>query len=371
MKTSHTFFCDEAGNSGGQYFHPDQPIYAEGGWVISHGQRAAAMEFVADLEKTRGYSPRTKGSFLKSAAAGRAYMEEAQVGLGQIGAPFLYLVEKRYFACSKAVETYFDPNSNSAVAPDETKRPIAYRMRAEKLYAAPDTLIAAFAQAYRGHDAAGIEAVGKDWEEFLISTGDVVMATELRAGLSGIRRNMRKELISDEKPPFPSGLDCLNMPSMARVFQLVEQHCPPCDMVHGECAGFEAAYRYVFDQLRNIDAAELETVDGRKRAFGFTRLTSLSFADSEEQPLLRVSDYLVASCVDFAQRAAADAEIPSGLAQCAYPGLGGILSWVLSQMLPVERRVRQMGEAVASDSWMRRVFGTFYKMTRPDQPVGR
>jgi hypothetical protein len=326
MKTSHTFFCDETGNSGGQYFHRDQPIYAEGGWVISHEERAAAMEFVADLEKTHGYSPRTKGSSLKSDASGRAYMEEAQLGLGKIGVPFLYLVEKRYIACTKAVETYFDPNSNSAIAPDETKRPIVRRMRAEKLYAAPDALIAAFAQAYRGHDADGIEAVGKDWEEFLISTGEVVMATELRTGLSGIRRNMRKELLSDKRPSFPSGLDCLNMPSMALVFQLVEQHYPPCDMVHGECAGFEAVYHYVFDQLRNTDAAELETVDGRKHAFGFTRLTFLSFADSEAQPLLRASDYLVASCVDFAQRAAADAEIPTGLVQCAYPGLGGILS---------------------------------------------
>ena len=66
--------------------------------------------------------------------------------LRHVAVPFVYLIEKRYFVCADAMKSYFDSAYNAAIDARETWSPEA---PAEKFYAGPEELIAAFAEAYR------------------------------------------------------------------------------------------------------------------------------------------------------------------------------------------------------------------------------
>jgi hypothetical protein len=107
--------------------------------------------------------------------------------------------------------------------------------------------------------------------------------------------------------------------------------------------------------------------DGRKNVYGFERMNSLSFGDSEAQPLLRAADYLTASCTEFARRSLTGEEVPQDLAELAYPGLGAIMVWALSQMLPESQRMPQLGQVMASEKFIGRVFGKLHMMMHPSK----
>ncbi len=194
LDTKHVFFCDETGNSGSRFYIPDQPIYAEGGWIIPHDERSQVESELLRLEQRHGYTPRTKGTSLKSSPRGRSYMLEAFEVLRHHAAPFVYLIEKRYFVCSKAVESYFDPTYNSAIGPQETWDPDVRQARAEMFYAGPEELVALFAEAYRTEDGPQIAAVGGQWVEWFKGQGDMKFASELNACLPTIGEHMREEL---------------------------------------------------------------------------------------------------------------------------------------------------------------------------------
>jgi hypothetical protein len=363
--TGHVFFCDETGNSGSRFYMPDQPIYTEGGWIVPHEKRAKAEATVRALEEKHKFNPKTKGSALKTSTRGRAYMREVFTMLQDCAVPFVYLVEKRYFVCAKAVETYFDPVYNPKINPRETWSPEVRQARAEKFYAGPEEVIAEFAEAYRTENHDAIAAVGARWMEWFHSRGDLTTAGEINAALPTIAEHIRDEFSSLHTGDLPRGFDSMNMPALTQVFQLVEQNVPACDLLHDECASFEAVYRYVFNLERDAKPGAVVMDDGRKQIYGFERLNSLAFGSSEEQPLLRAADYLTASCTDFARRSFAGEEVPQDLAELAYPGLGAIMAWALSHMLPDSERMPQLGQVLGSEQFAGRVFAGLHKMMHP------
>jgi hypothetical protein len=358
----HTLFCDETGNSGSRFFHPDQPIYAEGGWLIKNVDIPRANALIESLERQHGYTPQTKGTSLKSNPRGRRYIQQVFDELRHLAAPFLYLVEKRYFVCAKAVETYFDPNYNPMVDPGETWDPATRQQRADLLYAADDDVVRDFAEAYRSKDAAAIAAVGERWEEALENAGQIGLALQLRVSLREIEAHMRSEFeLAD--PTIPPGFDSMNMPALAQVFQLVEQNLPPCELLHDECASFEEVYRYVYNMVSAAEPATLRMRDGRRHQFGFESLRALNFGNSEQIAMLRASDYLVAGCTEFARQSFAGKEPPQDLADIAYPGLGMLMVWALSHQ--IGQPVPQFGEVMASERFIGPVFKRLTAMTGP------
>ena len=290
--------------------------------------------------------------------------------LRHVAVPFVYLIEKRYFVCAKAVESYFDPVYNAAIDARETWSPEVRQARAEKFYAGPEELIAAFAEAYRIENGAAIATVGARWVEWFEAQGDTKTVAELRASLPTIAAHMQQEFSCLHDEGLPRGFDSMNMPALVQVFQLVEQNVPPCDMLHDECATFEAVYRHVYNLHRDADPSAVVMDDGRKQIYGYENLNSLSFGNSEEHPFLRAADYLTASCTDFARRSFAGEDVPPDLAKLTYPGLGAIMVWALSHMLPESERMPQLGQVLASERFVGRVFGQLHKMVHPPSPKG-
>lgn len=357
--TTHTLFCDETGNSGSNYYYPDQPIYAEGGWLVAHDRRDGLEATILEMERSNGFTPKTKGTKLKGNTRGQEYIATVLDAVSQVATPFFYLVEKKYWICAKAVGTYFDPNYNPAIDPLETFDPRMNKLRADLLYAVPDQILAAFADAFRNQDPLAVTSVGHAWANALYQRRERGLALQLRAALPDLPRHMDREFATHRGASLPRGWDTLNAPSVAQVFQLIEGVSPPCDLVHDQCGSFEPIYRHFFESYRNATPDILPRLDGSREIFGFQRLNSLSFGDSEQLPLLRASDYLLATCVELTRRALAQEDISPQLHACAFHGLGRMMRESIGMhptILPF-----QIGEIMASDAWIEKVAVRFAK----------
>ncbi len=355
--TSHVFFCDETGNTGPQFYCPDQPIYAEGGWLVPHDRRANLEGAFLEIERSFGFTLKTKGTRLKDSPRGRECLMTALREMNGAAIPFFYLVEKRYFTCAKAVETFFDPKYNLSIDPIETHDPEVRKLRADLLYAAPESIIAEFADAFRQEDAAKIAAVGAAWVQALRSNREHGLAMQLQVSLPEIQGNMHREFTKLRSAGFPKGYDTLNAPSLAQVFQVIERSSPPCDLIHDQCDSMAPIYQHFFDLYRDAQPDVLPKLDGTAEIFGFNRLNSFSFGDSEAHPLLRASDYLVAAAVDLARRAMTGRDISTELHACAQYGLGRMMNQAIGKDAPTQSH--QIGEIMASDAWVKKVAQRF------------
>lgn len=357
--TTHTLFCDETGNSGSRFNDPDQPLYAEGGWLVPHAACARLAGEFAEIETRFGYTPKTKGTRIKDSATGRSCIAAALEMLARDATPFFYVVEKRYFICAKAVETYFDPKYNPSIDPVETFDPRLRTLRADLLYGAPDAVVAAFADSFRQEDHVAIARIGADWANAMAACRQLGLATQLRVSLPMIAGHMEREFAKLRTTGLPKGYATLNAPSLAQAFQLIERSSPPCDMIHDQCDSLAAIYRYFFDRYRNAEHDVLPKLDGSGEIFGFRRLNSLSFGDSEMLPLLRASDYLLASCVDLCKRAVNREEIPVELRDASQHGLARMMNMAAGHHSDV-RTSGQIGEIMASDMWISQVAESFF-----------
>ena len=362
--TSHTFFCDETGNTGSQFYSPEQPVYAEGGWIVPHERRAALEATFLEIEQKFRFTPKTKGTKLKDSTRGQECIVAALNAMSVDAIPFFYLVEKRYFICAKAVETYFDPKYNPSVDPLETFDPRIRMRRADLLYGVPDEVVAEFAHAYRHEEPDGIVISGRRWADALARNNEQGLAMQLRVCLPRIRDHMRNEFTKLRGMGLPKSYDTLNAPSLAQTFQLIERSSPPCDLIHDQCDTMAEIYRFFFDRYRNAAHEVVPKLDGGIEIFGFRQLNSLSFANSEELPLLRACDYLLAACVDFTRRAGSGQDIPDLLRAAAHHGLGRMMDAAAGRVSNHRATARQIGEFMASDAWIEKVVAK-WDLARP------
>lgn len=353
----HVFFCDEAGNSGSRFYDLSQPYYAEGGWILDEEHVPAASAFVLEREKANRYTAKTKGSNLRRSRPGLSHCNEVISGLGErSGIPYLYIVEKRFAVCAKIVETLLDCEYNTCVETHELADPDRRQAEAHLFYGGPEELVAAFADAYRTKDPGGIRSSAQDWVRHFTGQGDAEFAQKVAGCLSTIEHEVAGEFDAISSENTPSGFDSLNMPSIARVYQHAENSIPyPCRIVHDDTASFRSVYEYVYEMYANGRRRRISLRDGRHLTVGFRNLKGLVFEDSELDPMLRASDYLVATAIEFIRRAWNGDEISPDLTQCAFASLGGIMVWAMSNAVLGEP-CPVLGEVFASCDFVGRVF---------------
>lgn len=354
-----TLFCDETGNTGPHFDSAEQPLYVEGGWLVPDNDQSRLEARFLQLEALHKFTPKTKATKLKDSAKGREYLAEVVAAMAEVATPFYYIVEKRYFICAKAVATYFDPNYNPTVDGDEPHDPDRRKARADALYAASQSIVSAFARAFREKDAVGIKNVGDQWASYLASHGEGGLAMQLRFSLPNIVENMRDEF-TRLAAHFPPGYDTLNAPSVAQVCQLLEQRALDCRIVHDQCGPHERIYTRLFEIYRDAPRSVRLRPDGSIDVHGFKYLQALEFGDSEARPLLRAADYLLAICGDFLRRASLREEIPAATRAAAHHGLARMMAAAVNRPLADHRLGRQIGEIMAADAWVARLAERFH-----------
>ena len=361
-RSTHTLFCDETGSTGSRFLDPAQPVFAEGGWFIAHEDRPRATAAVEEIEKRCSPSARElKGSELVKRPAGRAMMRDVCRAMGKAGGiPYIYIVEKKYAVCSKIVEEFLDPAYNPKVSNLETWDPEGRQETAQAFYDTFSPLIEAFAEAYRIKDPLTMRQNAEGWVRELKAHNLKDLADRVAAVLPSIEGEVAAE--AECAKSLSSGFDSLNMPVVVCVLQFAEQKCPyRCDIVHDQNASFEQVYRYVYDLYANARPRRARMLDGREIHFGFRNVLSLSFADSQKEPLIRAADYTLAGARKFIQLALADEQIPEDTTHVTFSILGALLVHALTLMHPTIGESPELGTVMASRQWTGKVFGRLAK----------
>ena len=85
---------------------------------------------------------------------------------------------------------------------------------------------------------------------------------------------------------------------------------------------------------------------------GFQGLHTLEFANSEDTPLLRAADYLVATCVEFTRNAVEGEIVVPEIQHNAHHGLRRMLQLATGVPVKDQKIAQQIGEIMAADEWI-------------------
>ena len=366
-QSTHTLFCDETGSTGSNFLDPAQPVFAEGGWVVSHERQPKAMAAVWEIESRYKFKLKElKGARLLRRPNGLTMMRQVCQAMAKFATPYLYVVEKRYAVCAKIVETFLDSKYNPNVPNSAAWNPEERQRDADIFYEHGEHLIDEFAEAYREKNAGLVRRNAQRWIVSLNTHG----LHDLAGRVAGVLPRIEEEIIDDstniDADQTPPGIDSLNFPTIAQVFQFVEQQCPfPCDIVHDQNEEFEPIYKYFFDRFSQARPALLTMKDGRSMRFGFRNALSLSFANSTEHPLIRAADYALAGTRKFIELALADAPIPEDITRISLGGLGSILMNAYAYMHPSLTPLPEIATDMGASKWRGRVFGRLHKELGP------
>lgn len=193
-------------------------------------------------------------------------------------------------------------------------------------------------------------------------------AARIFAVLSQLRDEMEGEFAAYASSA--TGYDSLNMPIWVMIFQDMEHHfVDPCDLIHDRIDDrideFQDCLEHNYRLLRNGRPSSIVLKDGRSFTSGLQKVASLSFADSEREPLIRAADCIAASTREFAWRAFTDQSIDDNLAKAAYPTVGGLVCWILSHKHPSVGFFPQLGTVMASSQFSGKLFARMLERMRP------
>lgn len=351
---------DETGNTGPNLLDPSQPVFIEGGWWVSNENRWDAKARVKELERKYGFSMReVKGSQLIKHKRGKQFIHAVCSAIGQAGCiPFMYVAEKRYSACCRIVETFFDPAYNPRIPNEDTWDPELRQEQAQIFYDVDSHLIDAFARAYRVKDGQLMRQNVLDWRDEFLHRNRGDFAERIEGVLAEIESEMRSEAQAGQS--IPRAMDTLNFALVVGAIQHVELDVPGVYVIiHDETAAFQPAYDYIFSLLkqRKADPAVIQMKDGRKFKAGLEKVEDLRFATSEVEPLLRAADYLVAGTRQFIHLARQGEPIDKTLSEIAFAGVGGILCEALAYKYPSLAPFPKLGTVLASTGFVKKVFG--------------
>jgi hypothetical protein len=346
-------------------------MYAEGGWFIAHKHKAAAENAILQIENKFSFgASELKGANLVRHAKGQAMLREVCEAVGKKGGiPYIYTVEKRYFVCSKIVETFFDSYYNPRIPTSDHWDPEKRQAEAQFFYEHGGQLIEEFAEAYRIKDSTAVYSNANNWIVNLRGKGFQAQADKVAGVLHKIEEEIQTEARHEASAQTPRGMDSLNFPIVAEVLQFVEQHCPyPCDIVHDEISSLEPSYRWVFETMRKAEHSVLRMKDGRELHTGFVNALSLSFTDSKKEPLIRAADYSLAGTRRFIQLALANDPIPADLTRIAFGSIGSILLEAYTLKYPSLGSFPKLSGLISSTNWCRVVFDRLQTELKQREP---
>jgi hypothetical protein len=363
-KAEWALYCDESGNTGKNFGDRAQPVFIEAGWYIRHDEAAGVAEKREQLQQRSSYTQKEiKAARVLKSGKGREFLRAVSETMGQSAIPYFYLVEKRYAICAKIVESFFDSSYNPAVRSEELWNPEARQELAQGFYDGPEDLIYSFGTAYREKNADGIYANAQLWLDHFRAqpVGDYV--TRIAAALPVLKEEIQQELAAYDTTH--RGYDSLNMPIWVMLFQNMEHHFPDSfDLIHDRINEFQDCFESIYKQLRDGLRSTMLFKDGRAFTSGLRKVASLSFVESETEPLIRAADCIATSTREFAWRAFNNQSIDTSLAKAVYPSLGALACWVLSHMHPSVGFFPQLGTVMGSSQFCGKLFARVVETMR-------
>lgn len=351
-----SFYCDEAGNTGPDYMHRDQPVYVLAGVLVPSAKRLLLRKALKELraEYDEAFNkpaiPELKSMHLLKTPTGRRLLKEFAHGIMDSGLlPVFVIAEKRFSAAGKLIETFLDPDSNPAAewlgtADNVARRELANQI-SERL---PTDLLEEFVRAYRQPSVDDFRHVLERCIDAAHAMADRQIEATFRTALASADKIVAAELVSDDQPLRRAVNISLNVPVFHMLLHIVDDAMSVMgrgELVHDRTSQFEPGLRFWFDVLSRIPPFRAEGIlrEGPLR-MGIGHVTKLRLSSAEHHQELLAADYLAGIVNEFGRRAARNEPI-------ACPHLQDAQAMLMPLLLT------HFAGYIASPTFVSRVFG--------------
>ncbi|GIP37916.1 hypothetical protein J31TS4_11960 [Paenibacillus sp. J31TS4] len=297
MGHAFDFYCDESGNSGGDFWNKDQPVYVLAGWLIKKEERFKVDGIVNKYkEKYYPYNKELKAKDIIETDKGAIFLVEIFTHVGQYATPFFYLAEKRYLVAAKLVEAFFDPAHNEQLSDDFTWLNKVKKEIAQKIYDKCYSTIDAYAELYKRPSLDLLHGLHETFVRELELKEESELANVVRGAIPHLDTILWEEEYGLTSLPKKAS-KTVNYPVFEALCNLLEhfarqQNIHKIRIFHDEIAQLEKAYLETFNIHRNAGKAIFQYQDGTYSYTHFDRIKTLRFAKSLEEPAIQVSDLL-------------------------------------------------------------------------------
>lgn len=293
----YDFYCDESGNSGGDFWNKDQPIYVLAGWLVKKESRFKVDAIVRECWKE--YYPQSKELKSKDILDTSKGMMFLETFLGQIGqhcTPFFYLAEKRYLVAAKLVEAFLDPAHNENLYDTFTWLNKEKKNIAQTIFEKCPKAINDYCQAYKKPSLNLLEQLKETLVDELISNQEIRIAEIIKGATAYIDDILWGEEYSLTSMP-KKAAKTVNLPVFEAVCNMVEhfgrqQGIKKIRLIHDDTAQLEKAYYGLFNIHRNAGEAVFRLQDGTYTYTRYESIQSLTFGNSVNVPMIQAADLL-------------------------------------------------------------------------------
>lgn len=328
---THDFYCDESGNSGGNYLDPQQPFYVLAGWLIEKDKRFK-VDNVINKYRALHFQEKSelKGSEILKSTHGQKTVNDLFHEIGQTGCvPFFIIAEKKYCISGKIVEAFLDSEHNEKILPVFSWMNGVKKSIAEIIYHdCPQSLIN-FAQA---HNNPTIESI-RIAQDTLINELNINGHFEIANAVSG-SSNYLGDILWEETHSMTAmpqkAMHSLNLPTFTSFIQILEKFSRKVNIhklrfYHDETKQFEEAYPEAFNWYRNGKEATFALENGTEIISGFSKIKTFKMINSKGNLMIQLADLLASFINLFVTRVYLDKKITIETQKFGGKLVGGML----------------------------------------------
>ncbi|MGA6826948.1 DUF3800 domain-containing protein [Nitrospira sp. NS4] len=345
---SYTLYCDESGNTGGNFLDPDQPVYTLAGWLVPTAEIQVAENLVLQFEqKLTSQGDEIKSKHVLKSQLGLIATHKLFNSLGKVGClPTFSMAEKKYCVAAKIVDTFLDPAHNDNVHPDLLWDTLEKQAIAELFVELPQIKLTSFATAFRNADSIGLTQSAKDISLYLKLSLHQSLADMIEGALPQMDTIAKLEQHSNSYLP-NKAMQALNTPTAVQFFMMANQFGKRVGgdirIVHDESFYYQEAIESVFTLHKEAQEDSI-SFPHATLSTGNKNLLSIEFVRSEMTPLMRAADILAGALTQHA----------SNVTRQLSPN--HLLSELVSTILPVSLDSVQLGWFTASSKHVQECF---------------
>lgn len=315
-----TVFCDETGNSGGNYMDQAQPFYLVGGFMVP-GDEETYTEAIEQCARSLRIEGELHGTHLLGRRGALKTINKLFGNLADQGCvPTFAFAEKKFSVAARVIETLLDPLFNDLVGNSFTYDNNLKRDLAERVYKLPYATLAHFAEAYISSNAELMPIIAESISTQLLLLDERDLSKLIRGSLKHIEDNMATEMQGNDGWPRRSAIT-INLPIAMLFFNILERLGRTTDarinVVHDNTSQFEEAFKKGFNLFANARSDTVVLGDGTEILLGFEYVTKLSFVDSKCSRWVQAADILVSVVGKCLRMIYADETMSADLRQLA------------------------------------------------------
>lgn len=345
-------YCDESGNSGGNFLDSQQPVYVLAGWSIDKNKRFLADKIIQRFhEKYYPDKPELKGSEILKSNEGQIRTNELFDELGKLGCnPLFVIAEKRYCVAGKIVEAFFDSENNNRVHPSFSWMNDMKKEITEIIYKVSVQSIEKYATMHKNASIENVKDLQLTVMNELMNSGHQNLAYVVEGSSDYIENILWEEDFSKTAMP-KKALHSLNLPIFVSFIQLAEKanrtKGNKARMFHDETKQFEDSYAEVFNLFKNAPSFETVLENGMTILGGFRSIKSLRLMNSVNTPMVQAADLLASFINKYATNICLNKKITPEMKKL---GQGIVASNLISM-----KGIIQLSDTVGSKNFKRKI----------------